>query len=103
MPLTVIDFGPACRPAFICDACGQEIKKTSEGNYHWSGPHGPKDRPTVYFSHKSACCIHVDEKFDTLSYDDLDEFFVIFTRNMKWDQKKAGRHHDMIAGLGLAY
>jgi len=99
MPLRAIDFGPGERPAIFCDACGKEITRTEDGNYHWHSRVEGADQQTVYFSHKSDCCAVVDQQFETTCCMELDHFLLCLVKNMRWDQKKAEstqRFNDML-------
>jgi hypothetical protein len=89
MPLKVIDYGPGERPAIFCDACGKEITRAADGNYHWHSQVDGADPQAVYYSHKSECCDVVDLQFKTTCCMELDHFLLCFVKNMQWDQKKA--------------
>jgi len=80
MPLTVISTDQHDRPAFVCDACGREITRVSEGNYHWTMG------GEVYFSHRSACCCAVDERYQTPFCNQLEDFFFFLVNNLKYGE-----------------
>jgi hypothetical protein len=99
MPIRIVDAGRCSRPAFFCDACGEEIKRADDGNYHWRGADEKPRGAEIYFSHK-RCCITVDRARATESCMGLDDFLFFLTHNTKCDLKKSGATAIFLQGLG---
>jgi len=53
VPLTIVTRAHRSCPAILCDHCGQEIRRATDGNYHWRMDlDGPQP---VAFTHKGCC------------------------------------------------
>ena len=75
-------------PAIFCDACGKEIERVEDGNFHWRTDEEPNGA-AVYFSHKSVCCAVVDRQEKTANSLDLSDFLLVLTVNLGFDLEKA--------------
>jgi hypothetical protein len=100
MPIRIVDSKHGSRPAFFCDACGEEIKRADDGNYHWRWrDEEARGGAHPYFSHK-RCCLAVDRAEKTSSAMGLDDFLFFLTHNTKCDLKKAKAKALMFQCLG---